>query len=95
MTSRLINAKNAGKYPIEADFVKEGSNSLFLTLVVTFSLLSEALMTQKNDVELPQQALNRVKPLKHAKYKKGPHSGYFWREPPLFFNPKVGFLTSS
>ena len=38
---------------------RKGSNSLFLTLVVNVSLLSEALLTQKNDVELTQRALNR------------------------------------
>ena len=39
--------KNSEKYPIEADFSRKGSNSLFLTLVVTFTHLAEALMTQK------------------------------------------------
>ena len=65
---------------------RKGSNYISLTLVVTFSLLSEELMTQKNDVELTQQALNREKPLKHAKNKKGALSGYFWRDHPLFWN---------
>ena len=59
MTQRLINAKNAGNIQLRLILSRKGSNSLLLTLVVTFSLLSEELMTQKNDVELTQRALNR------------------------------------
>ena len=66
---------------------RKGSDSLFLTLEVTFSLLSEALLTQKNDVELTQRALNCYKPLKRAKYKKGHIRGIFGKNPP-FFGPK-------
>ena len=70
---------------------RKGSNSLFLTLVVNFSLLSEAWMTQKNYVELTQRALNRYKQLKHAKYKKRATFRVFWREPDLFLTQKLRF----
>ena len=48
--------KNAEKYPIEADFVKERVKFSFLNSCGNFSHLAEALMTQKNDVELTQRA---------------------------------------
>ena len=66
---------------------RKGSNSLFQTLVVTLSHLAEALMTKKW-CRAPSAGL---KPLKHAKNKKGAHSGYFWWEHPLFWTWRLRF----
>ena len=54
---------------------RKGSNSLFLTLVVTFSLLSEALVTQKKRCRAHSAGF---KPLKTAKTRQIQKRATFW-----------------
>ena len=70
---------------------RKGSNYPSLTIVVTFSLLSDALITLKNDVELTQRALTRKKPLKHTKNQKRGTFGVFLARKPLFWTRKLRF----
>ena len=67
------------------------SNYLSLTLVVTFSHLSEALMTQKKWCRAHAAGFKPLKAAKNAKNKKGALLGYSWQEHPLFWTRKLRF----
>ena len=83
-----MNAKNAGKYPIEADFVNERVKFSFPNSSGNFLSPIWSINDTKNDVKLTQRALNCYKPLKHAKNKKKSTFGDIFGKNTPFFGPE-------
>ena len=84
--------KNAGKYPIEADFVNE---RVKLSFPKSYGNFFSPIWSINDTKKWCRAHSAGFKPLKTAKtrqkQKKGHIRGIFWPEPPLFLTQKLRF----